>query len=159
MTHSLPCTSLSHQLSTLLKLCSKLKQKFILTNWKIDSQKSILIKKLFRLASISKLLLLFVFQTLHFCILLLLKKKLPSLSLCARPEIWVVNEISTVLLLKSLPSGCLSIVPWIWPTYRNLSVCTEYARTCHPSGPVWILITHQGPIQVFPPMPGVVSLL
>lgn len=35
-----------------------------------------------------------------------------------------------------------SVVPWILPIYKNLSVCVKYTPTCYSSGPFWIHILH-----------------
>lgn len=160
MTHSLLCTSCHTKYQPCLSSAQSSSR-----CWSSLTEKSTPRKKYFDhealLASlhIETSLTLRLSNSLFFHYLIIKKKSLLSLSLCARPEAWAVNKTRIVLLLKSLRSGYLSVVPWIWPIYRNLSVCTEYAHTCHPSGPVWILIIHQSSSQVFPPMSGVVSLL
>ena len=71
--------------------------------------------------------------------------------LFARPGVETVNK-TNIITPSTKPAVQPSLhCPLNQPLYRILSVCIEYGPTCHPSGLVWVLVIHQGVIQVFLP--------
>ena len=91
-----------------------------------------------------------------FCRCFPLRKYLHYWFLCsqilfARPGVETVNK-TNIITPSTKPAVQPSLhCPLNQPLYRILSVCIEYGPTCHPSGLVWVLVIHQGVIQVFLP--------